>query len=206
MIDLTAIIVCVITMLSTLISVYLKERFFPKLERQVLTVDKSTFYLKLDTICHTIKEAVKADGVYIAYFHNGGHFINGVGMDKYTVVGEDYQEDMKSYKTQYRDVMVNNFSYLFHNLLVSNRNYIHDISKNSSQDKAYKEDLKNRNINSTYTFLIKDVIKETPIGFISIEYKNINSFSVESEAYIWKHQNAISNLLNMTKTKNKWQL
>lgn len=201
MIDLTAIIVCIITMCSTIMSVYLKERFFPKLEKQVLTVDKSTFYLKLDTICHTIREAVHSDGVYIAYFHNGGHFINGIGMDKYTVVGEDYREDMKSYKNQYKDVMVNSFSYLFHSLLVSNRHYMNDISKNISQDRAYKEDLKNRGINSTYTFLIKDVIKETPIGFISVEYSTINAFSIESEAYIWKHQNAISNLLNMTNNK-----
>lgn len=201
MIDLTPIIVAIITFATAISSIYLKERLFPRLEKQVLTIDKSNSYLKLDIICHKIREAVNSEGVYIAYFHNGGHFINGVGMDKYTVVGEDYSANLKSYKSQYRDILVNNFSYLFHNLLVANRHYIEDVDRNPNKDKGYKEDLKDRDIKSTYTFLIKDVIKGDPIGFISIEYKQTNCFSKESEAYIWKHQNEISNLLSVTKNK-----
>lgn len=199
MIDITSVIVSVITAITTILGIYLKERLFPKLKQQSLTVTKSNFYLELDIICHKIKESVKADGVYIAYFHNGGHFITGIDMDKYTVVGEDYSPELKSYKAQYKDVLVNSFSYLFHNLLVSNRHYLEDINKYPDKDRGYKEDLKNRNINSTFTFLVRDPIKKTPIGFISIEYSKANTFAKEVESYIWKHQNDVANLLNSTK-------
>ena len=199
MIDITSVIVSVITAITTILGIYLKERLFPKLKQQSLTVTKSNFYLELDIICRKIRESVKADGVYIAYFHNGGHFITGIDMDKYTVVGEDYSPELKSYKAQYKDVLVNSFSYLFHNLLVSNRHYLEDINKNPDKDRGYKEDLKNRNINSTFTFLVRDPIKKTPIGFISIEYSKANTFAKEVESYIWKHQNDVANLLNSTK-------
>ena len=52
---------------------------------------------------------------------------------------------------------------------------------------------------SAYTFLIKDPIKETPIGFISLEYNIIEGFNPDDEKYIWKNQNTIANLLNLNK-------
>ena len=66
--------------------------------------------------------------------------------------------------------LFNNFPYLFHNLLVRNRHYCNDVSKYKFQDRCYKDELESRGMKSAYTFLIKDPIKETPIGFISLEY------------------------------------
>lgn len=201
MIGIDSIIVALITATSTLIGVYLKERFYPKLNKQELTIQKSESYIDLDKICFTIRKLTKANGVYIAYFHNGGSFINGVRMDKYTVVGEDYCENLKSYKGRYKDCLVNNFTYLFHNLLVDNRHFIPNVDADKSQDKFYKDDLVERGIKSSYTFLIKDPIEETPVGFISIEYNETNAFNLDNEKYIWKYQNKIANILNINKYK-----
>ena len=117
MFDYTAIIVAIITSISTITGIYLKEWLFPKRKKQKLTIEKSNCYIELDKICASIRDTIHANAVYIAYFHNGGHFINGVEMDKYTVVGEDYDCCVVSYKKSFKDVFVNNFPYLFHNLL-----------------------------------------------------------------------------------------
>lgn len=199
MIDYTNIYVALITSISTLLSVYLKDRLFPKLNNQKLDIKKSACYIELDKICASIRDTIKAQAVYIAYFHNGGHFINGVNMDKYTVVGEDYESGFNSYKKNFKDILVNNFPYLFHNLLVRNRHYINNVSNHKFQDRCYKDDLESRGMKSAYTFLIKDPIKDTPLGFVSIEYSIPNGFDPNNEKYIWKKQNAIANILNMNK-------
>lgn len=98
MFDYTAIIVAIITSISTIAGIYLKEWLFPKRKEQKLTIEKSNCYIELDKICASIRDTIHANAVYIAYFHNGSHFINGVEMDKYTVVGEDYDCCVVSYK------------------------------------------------------------------------------------------------------------
>ena len=193
------VVVTIISSLTTLLGVYLKERYFPKVKKQKLSIDKSTCYIELDKICASIRDIVKANHVYIAYFHNGGHFINGVAMDKYTVVGEDYDIHCKSVKKSFKDILVNNFPYLFHDLLTRNRHWINVVSDKTMQDKSYKEDLETRHMNSAYTFLIKDPLADTPLGFISLEYNNPNGFDEDNEKYIWKKQNTIAKLLNMNK-------
>lgn len=195
----STITVAIITSVTTIAGVYLKEKYFPTLKQQTLSTIKSTCYIELDKICASIKDIVKANIVYIAYFHNGGHFINGVAMDKYTVVGEDYDADRKSVKRKFKDVLVNNFPYLFHDLLVRNRHYVKSTITQAMEDKSYKEDLEHRGMKSAYTFLIKDPIKDIPIGFISLEYAIENGFNEIDEKYIWKKQNIIAKLLNMNK-------
>lgn len=199
MVDYSPILVALISSVSTLLGIYLSELLFPKLREQKLTINKSNCYIELDKICASIRDTLKAQAVYIAHFHNGGHFINGVNMDKYTVVGEDYECGFTSYKRILKDVLVNNFPYLFHNLLVRNRHYIPDISKHTFQDKCYKEELESRNMKSAYTFLIKDPVNSKPLGFISLEYNKTNGFNSDDEKYIWKKENTIANLLNMNK-------
>lgn len=197
MLDYTHIIVALISSITTLLTIYLTWRLNNKPKKQKITSIKSNCYIELDKICAFVKDNVKAQGVYIAYFHNGGHFINGVDMDKYTVIAEDYESPITSYKRNNKDIMVNNFPYLFHDLIVRNRHYIDDIEEHNFQDRAYKDELKNRNIKSAYSFIIKDPVKDIPIGFISIEYTEAHGFNQENEKYIWKKQNDIANLLNM---------
>lgn len=199
MFDINQFLTVIITSVTTLLCVYLKEYLFPKKKQQQLTINKSNCYIELDRICASIRDLIKAQSVYIAYFHNGGHFINGIEMDKYTVVGEDYGDGLESHKKISKDILVTNFPYLFHNLLVRNRHYIHDVNEHYFHDKCYKDDLKKRNTLSAYSFLIRDPITESPLGFISIEFDKVNGFNEDNETEIWKKQNKIANLLNMNK-------
>ena len=84
-----------------LANTYLSKEHKSKRSR-ISKLDKSLYYIEFN-----IRNALKCDGVYIAYFHNGGNFINGISMDKYSVVGEDYSPNLNSYKAIYKDKLVN---------------------------------------------------------------------------------------------------
>jgi hypothetical protein len=65
-------------------------------------------------------------------------------------------------------------------------------------DLSFKSDLTKRNITSIYMFLIKDPISDKPIGFFGLEYILKFDMPKFNESEIWKHQNKLSKLLNMT--------
>ena len=66
MFDYTAIIVAIITSISTIAGIYLKEWLFPKRKEQKLTIEKSNCYIELDKICASIRDTIHANAVYIA--------------------------------------------------------------------------------------------------------------------------------------------
>ena len=49
------------------------------------------------------------------------------------------------------------------------------------------------------SYLIKDPIKKTPLGFVSLEYIQNVTLNETDERFIWKYQNDIANILNMGK-------
>lgn len=160
--------------------------------------DKSMCYLEMDKICSSIRTSVGADGSYLAYFHNGGVFSNGIAMDKFTVVGEDYNSRVRcqSYKKSYSAMMINYMPYAYHRLLVDNKHLVDNIE--DMVDLTYKGDLIKRKISSMYMYLIKDPVSDKPIGFFGLEYVDRYVLTSVEEMNIWKQQNRISKLLNIT--------
>lgn len=183
-------IIIIITNLFTLTTIYLREYWIKKqLSKTILSpIDRSELFIRLTQICGQIRNDLKANGVYIAYFHNGDHFKNGLSIDKFTVVAEDYDNKLKgSYISKYQMITINYINYLYHRLLTDGRCYKENIVELDMIDNNYKEDLLKRKIHSSYSFLIKDD-NEKPIGFISLEYISAFEFKREHESYIWKHQ------------------
>lgn len=196
----TTIITATISSITVLIAIWYKDYLNKRnaIKNTISREDKSMFYLEMDKTCNLIRESLKADGSYLAYFHNGGVFTNGITMDKFTVVGEDYNEIIhcQSYKKWYYATMINYISYGYHRLLTTGRYGAFNIEDVS--DLSFKNDLIKRKIKSFYMFLIKDPVTDKPVGFFSLEY--INSFDLPKfhESEIWKHQNKLSRLLSMT--------
>lgn len=183
-------------MLSIWFKDYIEKK--SKLKSAISREDKSLFYLEMDKTCNVIREFLKADGSYLAYFHNGGTFTNGIPMDKFTVVGEDYNEIIhcQSYKKIYYSTMINYFAYAYHRLLTTGRYGAFNI--NDVSDLSFRSDMIKRRVNSFYMFLIKDPVSDKPIGFFVLEYTNSFELPKFHESEIWKHQNKLSRLLNMT--------
>lgn len=185
------VILILIVNISAIVTVWLREYYIKKKLRENIElspIKKSEFYLKLTHICGEIKRDLKADGVFIAYFHNGDYYKNGLSIDKFTVVAEDYNTNIESgYISKYQNRTINYITYLYHRLLVDDRCYKENISNLKMIDATYKEDCLLRNVISTYSFIIKNA-DETPIGFISLEYTYPFEFKKEYESFIWKHQ------------------
>lgn len=180
---------------ATSVTTLMLKSWLDKRKHRTPSIDRSTTYMELDRIATRIRKDTSADGVYIASFHNGGVFHTKQPMDKYTVVGEDYGNGIKSYKSRYSAVLVNNISYMYHRLITDGR-YAIIVSTNSVYDKSYMDDLNERNVSRVYSFSIKDQNSNKPIGFISLEYGLINSATLSSESHVWKHQADIARLLN----------
>lgn len=215
----TTIIVAVISSITVLSSMWYKD-YLQRRHKQKNTIsleDKSVYYLEMDRVCSRIRLNTKADGAYLAYFHNGGVFSNGISMDKFTVVGEDYNEAVKAttYKKSYNSTMINYMSYAYHRLLTSSRYYactgLPCGSKCSKElgsectkeqgivsDLSFRHDLIRRNISSIHMYLIKDPVSEKPIGFLSLEFIKSNDTKLIDESGVWKYQNRLAKLLNMT--------
>ena len=215
----TAIVTALLSSLTVLFSIwykkYLDDRH--KLKHTISSEDKSMFYLEMDKTCNVIRESLKADGSYLAYFHNGGIFSNGITMDKFTVVGEDYNERIQSqsYKKLYYATMINYIAYAYHRLLTTGRykgctgvpcgdNCLHitggicDSGLDIVSDISFKNDLIKRRVGTIYMFIIKDPTTDKPIGFFTLEYMSKYILNKSDESDIWKHQNKLSRLLNMT--------
>lgn len=196
------IILILIVNISAIVTVWLREYYIKKKLQEtsgLSPIKRSEFYLKLTHICGEIKRDLKADGVFIAYFHNGDHYKNGLSIDKFTVVAEDYNTHIGSgYISKYQNKTINYITYLYHRLLTDDRCYKENIPTLKMIDNAYKEDCLQRNVISTYTFIIKNA-DEDPIGFISLEYTYPFEFKKEYESFIWKHQLSTSkNIKNIT--------
>ena len=184
------VIMLVIAQIFTLFTIWLREYYIKKRlnSDKYSPVCKSELFIQLTQICGEIKDDLKANGVYIAYFHNGDYYKNGMSIDKFTVVAEDYDEKIgKPYIGKYQNINMSYISYLYHRLLTDDRCYKIDIPNLNMIDSVYKQDCLDRNVKSAYSFLIKDD-KELPIGFISIEYTYEFNFVKEMESFIWKHQ------------------
>ena len=155
----------IITNLFTLTTIWFREYWIKKqLSKTILSpIDRSDLFIKLTQICGQIREDLKANGVYIAYFHNGDHFKNGMSIDKFTVVAEDYDNKIKGgYIGKYQMITINYINYLYHRLLTDGRCYKEDIGELDMIDSNYKEDLIKRKVYSIYSFLFKDV-DEKPV-------------------------------------------
>jgi hypothetical protein len=185
-----------------LLGIWLKDFYIKKklLQTTMSPIDKSELYLKLTKICGEIKRDLNANGVYIAYFHNGDFFKNGLSIEKFTVVAEDYDEHIGvSYIASYANKPIQYITYLYHRLLTDGRCYKKDIPNLKMIDNVYKQDCLSRNVNSTYSFIIKDS-DEKPIGLVSVEYSDNICFKLDDEKYIWKHQMTTSKKIQQYKS------
>ncbi len=189
--DTTSLIIVQLFTLSTaLLTIWLREYIIKKklAASKPSAISKSEMFMQLTKTCGEIKQDLNANGVYIAYFHNGDYYKNGMSIDKFTVVAEDYDENIgRGYIAKYQGINISYISYLYHRLLTDGRCYKINIPKLCMLDSVYKQDCLDRNVISSYSFLIKDN-DELPIGFISIEYTYEFYFKKEMESFIWKHQ------------------
>lgn len=163
-----------------------------------LHINKTECWMQLDKITANIRETLDAKGIYIAYFHNGGKFCNGLNMDKFTVIAEDYDITIKeSYKRYYANVLTSLIPYTILRLYRDGKYILRMSNVTKYHSTTYVNDLKNRGINTTISILIRDLTTDIPIGFLSVEFAEDFEPTQDHMTTLWKNHNRISRNMTM---------
>lgn len=124
--------------------------------------------LDIDKNLFEIMQECEADRVLFARFHNGGTFIDGVPIDKFTVANEVYVKDDYSVSLKLQNVLLSTRPSAMYELLFTDEYIREDTSKYNA---GFEKILFNYDVKSIYMFLIKD-LEDKPIGFIELSYIN----------------------------------
>lgn len=131
--------------------------------------DKMVRALEMTRICGRILEKVEADRVTINVFHNGGEFITGLKMDRFTCVAEDYKEGVTPVMNRHVGTLLSVAPFSMHKLITTKEHFVANVE--SMHDKVLRDILLKEGTVSIYSILISDVF-DKPLGFLSISYKS----------------------------------
>lgn len=186
--------------------VYVRDKIKNK-KRKIITdtyTHKAECWMILDKITSDIRKQLNAKGVYIAYFHNGGKFCNGINMDKFTVIAEDYDISIvNSYKVTYKNVLTSLMPYTILRLYRDGQHVFRLSNATEYHSSFYKNELKYRGIKTAVSILIKDLNTDIPIGFISVESEDDFQPDLHFMNTLWKNHNKISRSMTMVIDKDQ---
>lgn len=193
------ILIAILNLIGVIVSsigvIFVKD-WLAKRKRKVVTnilATKAECWMQLDKIASDIRETLNAKGVYIAYFHNGGKFCNGIAMDKFTVIAEDYDISITdSYKHRYKNVLTSIMPYTILRLYRDNK-YVFRMSELTKyHSNMYVNDLISRGCKTAISILIRDLNTDMPIGFLSVECEEDFNPNTDFMQTFWKNHNRIS--------------
>jgi len=137
----------------------------PDMIKDVLAVSEKISH-KLDDI----KEEFKADRVWLAQFHNGGHFYpTGKSIAKFSMVYETVDLNAKSIQSNFQNIPVSLFSKSINQLLEHDIIEVSDFKDETIATYGLKYIAEESGTKSAYIFAIK-TFEGKFIGCIAIDY------------------------------------
>ena len=178
-----------------------KNRIEKSKKKHYSLKDITMYALNIDKILFDILTKLNASRIILARFHNGGTFIGGLPIDKFSVTNEIYGDDVDHSITQMmQNILLSTHSQVIHELLVSDcyfRASLNDVPN------GFKKMLSIGGVKSVYLFLIKD-IDETPMSFICITFNEKETELHQDEiSYVWKNHNFMLKLMTYYTENNK---
>lgn len=184
------ILVALIPAIFSIIAIYIKHKLDNK--PHFLNENMCNYAIELDKICFKVRKETNADNVYIAEFHNTGKFVRGVPMLKYSVVADDYSINGSSNKIK-QHILVSNFPYFIHRLIVDRKYICEDI--NTTSDKDYRDCILSKGMTTVYSFMLINPNNKQYLGFISLEYKNKQDYNKFDDGVLLDLKTDILNLM-----------
>lgn len=137
-----------------------------------------------DKIVHKldhIKDEFKADRIWLAQFHNGGHFYpTGKSIAKFSMVYELTETITKSIQNNFQNIPVSLFSKPINRLLDRNTIEIYDYENETIATYGLKYIAEESGSKSTYMFAIKTIDNKF-IGVLTLDYTR-KKHRLENEA------------------------
>lgn len=169
--EMSAIIVAFITgVLGPVIVMTIKHFIDKKSKKKDMIADacevSGAVTLKLDEI----KEEYGADRVWVAQFHNGGHFYpTGKSIAKFSVFYETVEVGVSSIQSNLQNIPVNLFSKSINHLLKDDLICIPDFKDETQATHGLKYFAEDNGTKSQYLFSIRSIDGKF-IGVISLDY------------------------------------
>ena len=143
-----------------------------------------------------IKEEFNADRVWIAQFHNGGHFYpTGKSIAKFSVFYETVKVGIQSIQNNFQNIPVNLFSKSINQLLENSIIEIYDYKDETIPTVGMKYIAEESGCKSGYLFAIKSIDGKF-IGTLGLDFtKRKTKLDIESINQLAIHASAISGVL-----------
>jgi hypothetical protein len=143
-----------------------------------------------------IKDEFSADRVWVAQFHNGGHFYpTGKSIAKFSVFYETVKVGIQSIQNNFQNIPVNLFSKSVNELLENDIIEIHDFKDEKIPTFGLKYIAEESGCKSGYLFAIKSIDGKF-IGTLGLDFtKRKTKLDIESINHLAVHASAIGGVL-----------
>lgn len=143
-----------------------------------------------------IKDEFHADRVWVAQFHNGGHFYpTGKSIAKFSIFYESVKPGINSIQSEFQNIPVNLFSRVVNELLYNDAVSIPDFKDETIPTFGLKYIADNTGCKSGYVFAIKTIDGKF-IGILGIDYvKKKVKLDDESVNTLTNHATAMGGVL-----------
>ena len=143
-----------------------------------------------------IKDEFNADRVWVAQFHNGGHFYpTGKSIAKFSVFYETVKVGIASIQNNFQNIPVNLFSKSVNELLENDIIEIHDFKDEKIPTFGLKYIAEESGCKSGYLFAIKSIDGKF-IGTLGLDFtKRKTKLDIESINHLAVHASAIGGVL-----------
>lgn len=167
----TSIIVAFITgVLGPVLLLFIKNKLEKKPEKPDMVKDALRISELVNNKIEDIREELRADRVWIAQFHNGGHFYpTGKSMTKFSIIYEVVNGSVTSIQSNFQGIPVNLFSRSINQLLDNCIIEVPDFKDETIATFGLKYVAEESGCKSAYLFAIK-TIDEKFIGILGIDF------------------------------------
>lgn len=147
---------------------------------------------KLDNI----REEFNADRVWVAQFHNGGHFYpTGKSMAKFSFIYETVSVNANSIQPSFQNIPVNLFSKSINALLESDVISIYDYKDETTATYGLKYIAEENGCKSGYLFSIK-TLNDKFIGILGVDYtRRKKQLSIEDINHLEVYSSSLGGVL-----------
>lgn len=133
--------------------------------------EENSYSLSIDTILDEIRTDLRCADVYLGRFHDGGTFVDGSHMRKFSITHEKIDElQQEMVRSYFFDKFRSHWATVFSDLYVTKEFWCPRISE--TKHTVFKKDMLRFGFKTTFMYLIiqADQMK-APVGFIAVNWR-----------------------------------
>lgn len=196
-----SIVVAFITGVLGPISILVAKHFIDKRKAKPdMIADALETSEKVNTKIDSIKEEFSADRVWVAQFHNGGHFYpTGKSMAKFSIIYETVDIGVGSIQNNFQNIPVNLFSKSINQLLSDRMILVHDFKDETIATYGLKYIAEESGCRSGYLFSINN-FEGKFIGIMGLDFtKKKTKLDTEDINILQMHATSMGGVLSDNK-------